>query len=265
MALRMYQVDAFASQPFGGNPAAICSLEKCLPEAVMQAVTAENNLSETAFFVPRNGGDDASFDLRWFTPTTEAEMCGHATLGAARIIFSKVRPDARHIDFHTPSGRLGVAREDDVPTMDLPSSPLAPSELRDIASCVGARPAATLRSMYGLAVFGSADHIRLMEPDFDRIAELDCDALIVSAPGDRGSGVDFISRVFAPKVGIPEDPVTGSAHCVLTPYWSRRLGKRHLFARQVSKRGGEIDCRDLGDRVRIAGHVAPYLEGTLQL
>ncbi|MCP4327783.1 MAG: PhzF family phenazine biosynthesis protein [Alphaproteobacteria bacterium] len=266
MRIPIYQVDAFSAAVFGGNPAAICPLDRWLPDEVMQSIAAENNLSETAFIVRRNEGDSVAFDLRWFTPAIEVDLCGHATLGAAHIVFDRIDPDAEAIEFFTRSGPLSVTRENGLLAMDLPSSPPIPdSDLGDVAGALGAAPREVLNAMYGLAIFDDADDIRALTPDIDRIAALNCEAIIASAPGDPGSGVDFVSRFFAPKAGIPEDPVTGSAHCVLTPYWSARLGKKDLVAKQISRRGGEVHCRDLGPRVRIAGTVSPYLDGMLNL
>jgi PhzF family phenazine biosynthesis protein len=264
--LRLFQVDAFSAEPFGGNPAAVCPLDSWLPDDVMQSVAAENNLSETAFFVPRDDGEGAAvYDLRWFTPAVEADLCGHATLATAYVIFSSMDPSSERLEFHTRSGPLGVTREDDLLAMDFPASPPMPADLGDVAGALGAAPREVLKSMYGLAVFDGADEVLALRPDAARVASLDCTALIVSAPGRPGSGVDFVSRFFAPKAGIPEDPVTGSAHCVLIPYWARQLGKTDMLAHQVSPRGGELFCRLAGDRVRIAGRVAPYLEGTIRI
>ena len=261
MELKLYQVDAFTERTFGGNPAAVVPLEEWLPDATMQAIALENNLSETAFFVPRGGG---GFDLRWFTPLIEADLCGHATLGTAWVLFNRLGHDRNSVTFHTRSGPLAVVRDGDRLVMNFPAQPPALIEsaagIGDVAGALGVEPEALLAAPYALAVLDSEATVRAVRPDFRRIAALDLPELIVTAPG---TDCDFVSRFFAPTAGIDEDPVTGSAHCILVPYWAERLGKPEVFARQVSARGGEIWCALQGDRVSIAGHVAPYLEGTI--
>ena len=261
MELKLYQVDAFTQRTFSGNPAAIVPLEEWLPDATMQAIALENNLSETAFFVPRGGG---GFDLRWFTPLIEADLCGHATLSTAWVLFNRLGHDRDSVTFHTRSGPLAVVREGDRLVMDFPAQPPALIEsaagIGDVAGALGVEPEAVLAAPYVLAVLDSEATVRAVRPDFRRIAALDNPELIVSAPG---TDCDFVSRFFAPAAGIDEDPVTGSAHCILTPYWAKRLGKPEVFARQVSARGGELWCALLGERVSIAGHAALYLEGTI--
>ena len=265
MNIPIYQVDAFAARPFGGNPAAVCPLDNWLADDVMQAIGAENNLSETAFYVPRGDGNGAEYDLRWFTPAAEADLCGHATLGTAYVVFTHFDPGAETLGFHTRSGRLAVTRDGDMLAMDFPAAAAAPASLGDVAGALGTEPREVYDSIYGMAVLDSAEAVRSLTPDFRAIAELDCGGLIVTALGEADSGVDFVSRFFAPKYGIDEDPVTGSAHCGLIPYWANRLGKSEMVAHQISARGGEVHCRLDGDRVRIAGRVAPYLEGTIRL
>lgn len=262
MQLKLYQVDAFTERTFGGNPAAVVPLEDWLPDATMQAIALENNLSETAFFVPRG---DGGFDLRWFTPLIEADLCGHATLGTAWVLFNRLGHADEAVTFHTRSGPLTVARDGDRLAMDFPAQPPArePAEIGDVAGALGVAPEAVFAAPYALAVLDSEETVRAVRPDFRRVAGLDIPELIVTAPGAEGGDCDFVSRFFAPTGGIDEDPVTGSAHCILIPYWAERLGKTEMFARQVSARGGALWCALKGDRVSIAGYGAPYLEGTI--
>lgn len=258
--LPIFQVDAFAARPFTGNPAAVCPLEgDWLPVDLMQAIAMENQLSETAFFVPR--GED--FELRWFTPVTEVDLCGHATLASAFVVMTELRPSADVVRFHTQSGLLTVRRSGARFVLDFPARPPKPAPRPEgLDAALGASPSAYRESVKGLAVFDDEKAVRRMQPDFRFIAKLRTDGLIVTAPGLE---CDFVSRFFAPGAGIDEDPVTGSAHCTLVPYWSKRLGKRELFARQVSARGGELWCVDRGDRVDIAGEAVLYLRGTIAI
>jgi predicted PhzF superfamily epimerase YddE/YHI9 len=253
MRLPLYQVDAFASEVFRGNPAAVCPLGSWLPDATLQAIAAENNLPETAFFV-REGG---SYRLRWFTPTMEVELCGHATL-ASGFVLLKQDGTAK---FLTRSGPLAVTRRGDLLTLDLPALPASPMEPpAALIRGLGAAPRETLRAANWLAVLDSEETVRALAPDFASLARLHPYGVIVTAPGDT---VDFVSRYFGPSFGIPEDPVTGSAHCTLTPYWSARLGKAKLGARQLSARGGELACEDLGARVALTGRCVLYLDGAI--
>lgn len=256
--LPIYQVDAFASEVFAGNPAAVCPLEAWLPDSVMQSVAAENNLSETAFFVKR--GED--YDLRWFTPAVEVDLCGHATLASAYVIAKHLAPGLDRVVFHSRSGPLTVTREGELFTLDLPAKMPRRIELDpDFAQALGATPLELWRADKNMAVLADEAAVRAVEPDFAKVAVLPGDGVIVTAPGDD---CDFVSRYFVPQAGIPEDPVTGSAHCVLTPYWARRLDKQKLSARQISARGGELTVEDRGERVLVAGRVAPYLEGRIR-
>jgi PhzF family phenazine biosynthesis protein len=261
MDVALYQVDAFADGPFTGNPAAVCPLEGWLPDAVMQAVAAENNLSETAFFVPEGGG----YRLRWFTPTTEVDLCGHATLASAFVVFGWLAPWRRSVAFQTEkAGPLTVTRAGDLLALDFPSRPPQPCPLTDaVADALGKRPTALLAARDYLAVFERAEDVAALKPDFAAVAALDRFAVIVTAPGT--DGIDFVSRFFAPARGVDEDPVTGSAHCTLIPYWAERLGKTRLEARQLSRRGGALSCGLRGNRVTIAGRAALYLAGTISL
>jgi len=261
MRIPLYQIDAFADGPFTGNPAAVCPLDAWLPGDVMQAVAAENNLSETAFFVPEGEG----YRLRWFTPTTEVDLCGHATLASGFVVFRWLQPERRRITFETEqAGSLTVARDGDLLALDFPSRPAAPCEMSEpLAAALGQRPTTLLAARDFLAIYESADDIAALAPDFAALAALDRFAIIVTAPGT--GGIDFVSRFFAPARGVDEDPVTGSAHCTLIPYWAERLGKNRLNARQLSRRGGALSCALDGDRVTIAGRALPYLEGTITI
>ena len=255
----IYQVDAFSSKVFCGNPAAICPLEEWLPDDQMQAIAGENNLSETAFFV-RNGD---GYGLRWFTPAVEIDLCGHATLASAFIILNDLTPSENSVRFQTKSGTLVVTRESDLFSLDFPSRP--PSECQvhsQLVEAVGASPEAILAARDYLVVYASEDQVRKLEPNMQLLSQLDKFAVIVTAPG---RDVNFVSRFFAPAKGVPEDPVTGSAHCTLIPYWSKRLGKKKLHAYQVSRRGGELWCEDRGERVTMSGKAARFLEGTIYL
>jgi PhzF family phenazine biosynthesis protein len=261
MRLPIYQVDAFAGAVFQGNPAAVVPLEAWLPDATLQAIAAENNLSETAFFIP---GRNDPWPLRWFTPTVEVDLCGHATLASAHLVFSRLDPGRQQIAFATRSGRLDVTRRGDRLELDFPAvrvQPVAdPGKLEALAAALGARPGEVHAAMDMMAVFRDEGEVAALRPDMARVAALGGRGLIVTAPG-RAS--DFVSRFFGPAVGIPEDPVTGSAHCLLTPFWAARLGKPRLSARQISARGGELVCEDRGDRVGIAGRAVLYLEGSI--
>lgn len=267
MKLPIYQIDAFTSAVFSGNPAAVCPLERWLPDATMQSIAAENNLAETAFFVPRaaggTGSDGTDYDLRWFTPEIEMDLCGHATLASGFVVFTALEPGRQVVTFHTRSGPLTVRREGGDLSMDLPARPPercdAPAGLD---AALGATPREVWQSRDLMAVFEAESDVRALKPSFDGIRALGVHAVIVTAPG---RDVDFVSRFFAPLVGVPEDPVTGSVHCTLVPYWAKRLGRTRLRARQVSARGGELACEHRGDRVVIAGAAVQYLEGTIDV
>lgn len=261
MRLPIYQIDAFTDSLFGGNPAAVCPLESWLPETIMQAIAAENNLAETAFFVP-DGGDYA---LRWFTPTVEVDLCGHATLAAGYVVFRFLETQREAVRFHTTkAGTLTVRRHGDLLVMNFPARPATPCAAPDgLLAALGGTPREVLRARDHLIVYDSAAEIAALQPDIAALAKVDCWAAIVTAPGE--DGVDFASRFFAPAQGVPEDPATGSSHCTLTPYWAGRLGKTELEARQLSRRGGALRCTLEGDRVSIAGHAALYLEGQIEV
>jgi len=257
--ISLFQVDAFTSKLFGGNPAAVCPLAEWLPGELLQSIAAENNLSETAFFVKRG----ERYHLRWFTPAVEVDLCGHATLASAFVIFHRLEPGREEIVFDTRSGELRVRREGDLLCMDFPARPPVPCGTpAGLAEGLGKTPESVWSSRDLLAVFGSEKEVRELAPRMEILRRLDAFAVIASAPGDN---VDFVSRFFAPRAGIDEDPVTGSAHSTLIPYWAGRLGKKQLRALQVSRRGGELWCQDLGSRVLIKGRCVLYLEGRIQV
>jgi PhzF family phenazine biosynthesis protein len=259
MKIPYYQIDAFANSVFTGNPAGVCLLEKWLDDSTLLAIAAENNLSETAFLVKKEIG----YELRWFTPKIEVDLCGHATLASAFVLFKYVDTSLNSIEFESKSGTLAVFREDTRLSMDFPSwkasSCQTPNELIE---ALGMEPNEVFRARDYLAVFDSQQQVESIHPDFIKLQELDCLGTIITAPGVQS---DFVSRFFAPRAGIPEDPVTGSAHSTLIPYWSERLGKSELHAFQLSDRGGELFCQDLGDRVKISGIAVTYLEGMITI
>lgn len=259
MPIPLYHVDAFTSRLFAGNPAAVCPLEEWLEDGLLQAIAAENNLSETAFFVPRG----ERFHLRWFTPAVEVDLCGHATLATAFVILNHISPERDSVAFDTQSGELVVRRDGDLLAMDFPARPPQPVRPHErLVDALGTQPDQVLASRDYLVVYHDQEQVRTLQPDMDLVAGLDRFAVIVTAPG---LDCDFVSRFFAPAQGVAEDPVTGSAHCTLVPYWSKRLRKTRLHARQVSARGGELFCEDLGERVKIAGHAVLYLKGEIEL
>ncbi len=261
MRLRIFQIDAFTDAVFGGNPAAVCPLDAWLDDATLQAIALENNLSETAFLVPANG----AYDLRWFTPLAEVDLCGHATLASAQVVFQHLRPGAGSVAFDTRSGRLAVSRGEDGLTMDFPALAAHPADPpTDLIAGLGAEPAAAYADMDHLALFETEAEVRALAPDLRALGRLDRRGVIVSAPGESAD-VDFVSRFFSPNMGVPEDPVTGSAHCMLAPFWGERLGKTRLVAHQVSRRGGIVRCALAGERVRLTGRAVQYLEGTIRV
>ncbi len=260
MKIPVYHVDAFTNKVFRGNPAAVCLLDAWLDDGTLLNIAAENNLSETAFLVPISPG---RYGLRWFTTTLEMDLCGHATLAGAFVLFTHYDQSRTMLDFETASGVLTVEKSDDILSMDFPARKAAPLNTPpELAGALGASPVAVLQSRDLMAVFETESIVAQMDPDIAAIARLDTFAVIVTAPGEE---VDFVSRFFAPKAGAPEDPVTGSAHCTLIPYWAERLEKGELHARQLSARGGELFCRHLGDRVRIAGQAVLFARGEIYL
>lgn len=259
MKLDLYQIDAFARGIFEGNPAAVCPLAEWIPDGLMQQIAMENNLSETAFFVEVDG----RFDLRWFTPEAEVDLCGHATLASAHLLFHHLGYGSDTIFFDTRSGELTVSREGDLLLMNFPAARPEETELpAGMEQALGVTPGKCYRATDYLLILDREQAVRDLEPDFTAMKKIDTRGVIVTAPGEE---VDFVSRFFAPAVGINEDPVTGSAHTLLTPYWSGRLGKRDLRARQISKRGGELRCRLLGDRVEIGGYAKTYMTGIITI
>ncbi len=260
MRIPIFQIDAFTAKLFGGNPAAVCKLERWFDTPVLQAIAAENNLAETAFLVPLAPG---RWHLRWFTPAVEVPLCGHATLAAAFAIAHRIDPSRDLFHFETLSGELTVTRHGDRYTLDFPVRLPKPSPPRpDFVQAIGAQSQAHFTGTFEMAVFATEAEVAALKPDMRALAAIDHFGLIATAPGDTG---DFVSRFFAPRAGIDEDPVTGSAHCMLAPYWAGRLGKTQLTARQISPRGGDLWCETQGDRVLISGHGAFYLEGFIEL
>ncbi|MFS8783874.1 PhzF family phenazine biosynthesis protein [Synechococcus sp. R6-7] len=269
MRIPLFQVDAFTAVPFAGNPAAVCLLPQELPEALMQAIAAENNLSETAFLLPQGSqGEVPHYGLRWFTPTTEVNLCGHATLASAYVLLTEVHPEAERVAFSTRSGLLQVRRQGDRLAMDFPAQTPEPwpEAKEQVAAALGIPPVELYRGDMGVAVLASAEQVQQVQPDLAQVQALPVPGLIVTASGaDLEDGPDFVCRVFAPRLGIPEDPVTGSAQCLLMPYWAKRLGRLDLKAHQLSARGGELWCRDRGSRVEIAGQAVLVIRGELRL
>ena len=259
MKLPIFQIDAFTDKLFAGNPAAICPLESWLPDQLLQSIAAENNLAETAFVVQR----DSFFDLRWFTPTLEMDLCGHATLAPAHVIFRHLGYRGSIVRFQTRSGALTVSRNEDLLTLDFPARPAAPCDTpQELSDGLRATPTATAKARDYLAVFETEQAVRSLQPDMAALMRLDCLGIIATAPGNH---CDFVSRFFAPRAGVPEDPVTGSAHCTLIPYWAQRLGRSELRALQVSPRGGELFCEHRGERVGIGGRAVTYSSGFLHV
>ncbi|PKL83110.1 MAG: isomerase [Ignavibacteriae bacterium HGW-Ignavibacteriae-3] len=260
MTFQFYQVDAFTSKLFGGNPAAVVPLEKWLDDTTLQNIAAENNLSETAFFVKEKD----HYHIRWMTPVNEVPLCGHATLASAFVIFNYIEKNSNKLSFMSKSGELIVTRDGDSLTMDFPSHKPAPVGIDEkFEKCFGKKPLEVLQNgFYLLVIFDSEEYIRNLKPDFELIKGLHPHAVIVSA---KGNEVDFVSRMFAPNEGINEDPATGSSHTVLVPYWSEKLGKKNFRAHQVSRRMGELICVEEGARVKISGKAVLYATGSLFL
>jgi PhzF family phenazine biosynthesis protein len=259
MKIPFYHIDAFTNQPFRGNPAGVCLLEEWLPEDMLQRIAFENNLSETAFVVTRKN----FFDLRWFTPTIEVDLCGHGTLAASFVIFKYLDFPEQIIQFHSKSGVLTVERKGELIILDFPARPPTLCDLPEaLVKGLGRDPLKVMCSRDYFAVFESEEEILNLKPNMEKLSQLDCLGIIVTSPGTK---TDFVSRFFAPKAGIPEDPVTGSAHSTLIPYWAEQLGKKKLTALQLSSRGGELFCEETGDRVKIGGKAVTYLTGEIEL
>ncbi len=259
MKIPIYQVDAFTRKLFSGNPAAVCPLESWLPVATMQKIAMENNLSETAFFVDE--GD--TYGLRWFTPTVEVDLCGHATLATAHVLFNHLNYDGDEITFSTKSGLLTVKKSGDALLMNFPADEMPETDPPDVLfDGLGLRSDKVFRSDDYMVVLDNEYDVADLTPDFRLLSEVDARGIIVTAPG---IDVDFVSRFFGPQSGVDEDPVTGSAHTKLTPYWAKVLGKNKLTARQISDRGGDLICELKGDRVELQGHAVSYLSGEIEV
>ncbi len=257
MKMTIYQVDAFTDHVFGGNPAAVCPLHRWIDESLMLSIAGENNLSETAFFVKTNAG----FEIRWFTPELEIDLCGHATLATAHVLFQHLQYDRAEIEFVYAGGKLAVVREDQLIKMDFPAVPAAPTATTEgLLRSMKLAPLEAFKARDYMLIYDSEEDIASLTPDFAEMAKINTVGIIATAPG---RDVDFVSRFFAPKAGINEDPVTGSAHCTLIPYWADRLGKSTLSALQLSKRRGDVQCAYLGERVMIAGQAVTYMQGEI--
>ena len=264
MELPLYQLDAFTDQVFAGNPAAVCPLDSWLDDETLQAIAVENNLSETAYFIR----DGENYRLRWFTPATEVDLCGHATLASAQVIMDELEPGRDSVAFETLSGTVTVARGDGgLLEMDFPSRPAKPASAPSaMLAALGRAPGDVRLARDYLLVYGAESDIRSLKPDFSALAaaiDVPGGGVIVTAPAAEGADHDFVSRFFAPHLGIDEDPATGSAHCTSVPYWAERLGKSDLVARQISARGATLYCTDAGERVMIRGHCRLYMRGTI--
>jgi PhzF family phenazine biosynthesis protein len=261
MRTPIFQIDAFTTRRFAGNPAAVMPMDSFPADAVLQAIAAENNLSETAFLVP----EGRDYRLRWFTPRVEVPLCGHATLASAAVVMERLDPGRSCVVFHSASGPLAVNRSNTGYVMDFPARPSEPVSVPPrLAEVLGGVPVEVFSNAFNyLALLESVQTLRALAPDMASLARMDRPGVIVTAPGDET--YDFVSRYFAPAKGIPEDPVTGAAHCMLTPYWTKRLGKTAFRAFQASRRGGEILCRLAGDRVELEGSCVFYLEGIVEI
>ncbi len=260
MNLTIFQVDAFAKEVFRGNPAAICPLDEWLAAELMQKIALENNLSETAFFVKK----DDLYEIRWFTPTFEIDLCGHATLASAFVIFECLKAEENTVKFYShKSGALTVEKQGDILILDFPSRPVAKCDAPDgLIEAVGKEPKEILKARDYFLVYENEQEVLDLQPNFTKLLEIDAHGFTVTAKGENS---DFVSRFFAPEVGVFEDPVTGSAHCNLIPYWAEKLGKTELFAKQISARGGELYCELKGDRVKIGGNAVLYLKGEIYI
>lgn len=258
MKIPIYQIDAFTGRVFSGNPAAVCPLEDWLDESVLQAIAQENNLSETAFFVPEKDG----YRIRWFTPVAEVDLCGHATLATAFVLFSS-DTSRSEITFFSKKGKLNANRDQDLISLDFPSQTPAPCQApKNLLEALKTAPLEVLSSEDYFVVFSSEKDVAKLNPDMGKLQNLKLRGVIATA---KGENADFVSRFFGPKFGIDEDPVTGSAHCSLTPYWAGKLNKNNLYAQQISKRGGELYCINRGNRVVISGRAVKYMEGSITI
>jgi PhzF family phenazine biosynthesis protein len=259
MELQIYQVDAFAENAFEGNPAAVCPLDEWISDELLQKISEENNLSETAFFVE----EGEVYSLRWFTPEAEVGLCGHATLAAAHVLFQHLDYSNESISFSTKSGILKVSKSNSGYSMSFPATLLGQVEVpRGLSEGLGIEIATTLSAFDYVVVLENESQVKSLNPDFSKLQNLDLRGVVVTAPGDT---VDFVSRCFFPKLRVDEDPVTGSAHCELAPYWARRLNRSKLVAKQLSKRTGRIECELIGDRVVLSGNAVDFMSGTIAI
>ncbi len=259
MEIPIYQIDAFTKERFKGNPAAICPLEEWLSEELMQNIAAENNLSETAFFVKKND----RYQIRWFTPENEIDLCGHATLASAHLIMRYLEKGLERVVFHSKSGKLEVYKNEDRLSMIFPSRPAEVCDVpEDLVKALGVEPEQVLKSRDYMVIYSDEGIIKDIQPDMELLKKVNNHGTIITA---KGKEVDFVSRFFVPACGVPEDPVTGSAHCTLIPYWSSKLAKKDLVAKQLSARGGTLYCQDMGDRVKISGSAVLYLRGSIEV
>jgi len=260
MNLQIFQVDAFTNRLFAGNPAAVCPLTEWLEDDAMLKIAAENNLAETAFLVKK----DDVYEIRWFTPVVEMNLCGHATLASAFVIFDCLKLEENKVEFYSSkSGKLSVEKQDEILILDFPRYGVNEIEIdADLVEAVGKKPLQTWETQGNmvLMLFDAEDDIKNIAPDMSALGKIPFDEVIVTAKGDSA---DFVSRMFAPRIGIPEDPVTGAIHCSLIPFWAERLGKETLYARQISARGGELFCELKGERVKIGGNATLYLKGEI--
>ena len=265
--MKYHVIDVFTDKLFGGSPAGVCPLDKWLPDNTLQNIAAENNLSETAFFVKQDG----FYDLRWFTPTLEIDLCGHATVASAFVLFEDAEKATDKIKFKTVSGMMSVTKENDLLYLDFPSRPVTHCPTyQALEKAFGVKPVAAYKAVDFLVLVDSVETLRSISPDFSVLKQIKTEAdlsndsfgIIVTA---KGKDCDFVSRFFAPNAGIDEDPVTGRAHCSLIPFWSENLGKKIMVAKQLSKRGGVLYCEDCGERVKIGGKVVRYLSGDIEI
>jgi PhzF family phenazine biosynthesis protein len=259
MELSLYQIDAFTSKPFEGNPAAVCPLDEWLPDKLMQSIAQENNLSETAFFIPAGNG----FHIRWFTPTSEVDLCGHATLASGYVLFNILGYKNDKVEFNSRSGILTVTKYNEWLVLNFPAQPPVICDIpEEIVKAFDAAPIECLRSEDFIVVFGDEMEVESAKPDLEQLKKLDLRGVIITAKSSR---YDFVARFFAPKFGVAEDPVTGSAYTQLAPYWASKIGSKRFNVKQVSSRGGELTCEMVDDRVLISGKAVSYLEGKIKI
>lgn len=259
MEIKIYQIDAFAENTFEGNPAAVCPLDEWLSDELLQKIAEENNLSETAFFV----AEDKGYSLRWFTPEDEVDLCGHATLAAAHVLFQHLGYVKKSISFYTKSGTLEVGKSDSGYSMSFPASNVEPIDTpTELKEALGIVPTETFVAFDYIVVLDSESQVKSVSPDFVKLQTLGLRGVVVTAPGDE---VDFVSRCFYPKLRVNEDPVTGSAHCELAPYWAKKLSRNKLFGKQLSQRTGIVQCEVIGDRVILSGNAVDYMSGIVTI